>query len=251
MQFWPQQTYVVVSHNHRSVEHAPAIPWPARALKSSAGAPGRLVGNCPFAEGVDMCDTPGQPLSGGRLRRIFRRERTTPISIPRADEGHRADELICILSRCIYGDVEVIGVHDGPGGLRSIAGPRPRDEHELWREKLVRVRLVREPDEPDDPDAISVLTEGGVLLGRVARSSARRMAPVIDAVLREIATKREYRGCTVDVCCTAFVSAEWDDLDDIDDVEDIHAPALLEVTLLVDDGGLSWKISGRGIAVPC
>lgn len=198
-----------------------------------------------------MLGTPGQPLSGGRVRRIFRRERTEPSSLPRAADGHRAGELICMLSRCMYRDVEVVGVHDCPDGWRSIAGPRPRNERELWREKLVKVRLVREPDDPDDPNAIAVLTEGGVLLGHVARSSARRMAPVIDTVLREIAAKREYRGCTVDVCCTAFVSAEWNDLDDVDDAEDIHVPALLEFTLLVDDGGLSWKISGRGIAVPC
>jgi hypothetical protein len=150
----------------------------------------------------------------------------------------------------MYGDVEVLDTHRYPEGRKSIAGPRPRDENELWREKIVKVRLVLEPDNPDDPNAIAVLTDGGVMVGHVGRPSARRMAPVIDTVLRSIAAKREFRRCAVDVYCTAFVSADWNDFEDLDEAGDKHEPSLLEVTLLLDDVDLGCKISGRGIAVP-
>ncbi|MGP8241345.1 MAG: HIRAN domain-containing protein [Solirubrobacteraceae bacterium] len=149
----------------------------------------------------------------------------------------------------MYGNVEVRGTHRYPEGRKSIAGPRPRDERELWREKIVKVRLVLEPDNPDDPNAIAVLTDAGILVGHVRRSSARRMAPVIDTLLRSIAAKREFRGCTVDVSCAAWVSAEWKDLEDLNEDDDTHEPSWLGVTLLLDDVDLDCKISGREIAV--
>jgi hypothetical protein len=186
----------------------------------------------------------------GGIMRVFRRKRVDPSTLPRAADGHGTGELICLLSRCMYGDVEVLDTHRYPEGRKSIAGPRPRDENELWREKIVKVRLVLEPDNPDDPNAIAVLTDAGILVGHVHHSSARRMAPRIDTVLRSIAAKREFKGCAIDVHCTAFASAAWNGLEDLDEDEDKHEPSLLEVTLLLDDIDLGYKISGRDLAVP-
>jgi hypothetical protein len=172
-----------------------------------------------------------------------------PEAPPRVVDGHGTGDLACIVRRCMYGAVEVVDIGSYHEGLKEIAGPRPRDDNELWREKMVKVRLVREPANPDDPNAIAVFTDAGIVIGHVRRSSARRMAPAIDTFLRSVAAKREFKGCAVDVYCTAFVSAEWIDLTNLDDSEDEHKPSWLDVTLLVDDGDLGFKISGRDIAV--
>jgi hypothetical protein len=183
----------------------------------------------------------------GRITRMFSRKHVDPTNLPRLIDGHGSGELICVLRRCMYGDVEVVGARRHPDAVRSMAELRPRDEDEPWSEKIVRVRLVREPDDPDDPNAIAVFTDAGILAGHVHRSSGRRMAPAIDTALRNIAAKREFKGCAVDVYCTAFVSAEWIDLEDLD--EDEHEPSVLDVTLLLDEVDLGCKISGPDIAV--
>jgi hypothetical protein len=184
-----------------------------------------------------------------RILRALDRFRAAPDTLLGPVDGHGTGELVCIVRRCMYGAVEVVGARCHPEGVKAIAGTRPRDEAEPWRERIVKVRLVREPTNPDDPNAIAVFSDAGNLVGHVRRSSARRMAPAIDSFLRSLAAKREFRGCALDLCCTAFVSAEWVDLASLDRGEDGQEPSVLDVTLLVDDGDLGFKISGRDIAV--
>jgi hypothetical protein len=184
-----------------------------------------------------------------RILRALDRFRVAPDTLLGPVDGAGTGELVCILRRCMYGTVEVVGARCHPEGVKAIAGARPRDEAEPWRERMVKVRLVREPTNPDDPDAIAVFADAGNLVGHVRRSSARRMAPAIDTFLRSLAAKREFRGCALDLYCTAMVSAEWVDLADVDRGEDEQEPSVLDVILLVDDGDLGFKISGRDIAV--
>jgi len=145
----------------------------------------------------------------------------------------------------MYGDVEVVDTDRHPGGRAAIAGTRPPHD-QLWREKAIRVRLVREHEDPDDPNAIAVLGDAGEWIGQVCRESARRMAPAIDSALCAIAAKRSFKGCAVDIYCTALVVAGWDGACDDAGAD---APGVLEVTLLVDDGDLGLTVTAPAIPI--
>src|SRR5271169_4425078 len=104
-----------------------------------------------------------------RILRPLDRFRVAPDTLPRPVDGHGTGELVCILRRCMYGAVEVVDARCHPEGVKAIAGTRPRDEAEPWRERIVKVRLVREPTNPDDPNAIAVFSDVGNLVGHVRR----------------------------------------------------------------------------------
>jgi hypothetical protein len=179
----------------------------------------------------------------------FRHRRHAPQAPRRPVDGHGAADLVVMIRRCIYGEVWVVGTERYPEGRIAIAGTRPRRADDLCREKTVRVRLVREPDDRGGPDTIGVVTEDGVRVGDVCHTSARRMAPAIDQILEEIATSRECAGCTVDVRCTAFVVAEWDGDSGVGTRAGGDAPTLLEVTLLVDDLDLGSRLAAPELPV--
>ncbi len=182
--------------------------------------------------------------------RVFSRRTGNPHAAQRAADGHGNGELVCAFGRRMYGSVAVLGTDDHAAGRRSIAGPRPRDGCWPWRERLAVVRLVLDADSPDDPTRISVISRHGVVVGHVEHDSARRLGPVIDSILRQIATKHEFRGCSVDVHCTALVEAEWSAVETPELVGDDQTPASVTVTLLLDDGDLDWKLSGPGLIAP-
>jgi hypothetical protein len=180
--------------------------------------------------------------------RIFGHHFRTPVPAHRAADGHGSGTLTCRARRCLYGDVAVVDVDKHPAARAAVAGPRPaRDEP--WREKVIRVRLVRAYDDPDDPNAIDILTDAGLPLGHVCRTSARRMAPAIDDALDAIAAKRECKECTVDIYCTALVVAEWDRFDDALAHAHSDGPAVVELTLLVDDVDLGLALAAPEIPV--
>jgi hypothetical protein len=182
------------------------------------------------------------------MMRSFRHHVLAPGSPRTADGGDGYATVTLRLRRCMHGDVVVIDTHRHPDACAALAGPRPpRDEH--WREKAVRVWLVRRYDDLDDPHAIAVLTAAGRPIGRVSGVSARRMAPAIDCALAALAGKRAFKGCTVDVYCTALVVAEWDPRDDDWPDPGIDGPTCLEVTLLVDDVDLGLTLAAPDIPV--
>jgi len=148
----------------------------------------------------------------------------------------------------MYGDVEVRGIDDHPGGP-ALAGPRPRHGKELAREKIVSVRLRLVPGDTDAVTAIAVVTEDDIPIGDVDPARADRMAPALDGFLRRIATPRERRGCSVDVRCSAFLTAEWRAPEDLSDGDDPWVPSELEIILLIDDGDLGYKISPPKLTV--
>ena len=58
-------------------------------------------------------------------------------------------------------EIPVVGLHHGEA--IALAGKRPRDDS--WREKTLKVRLVREPMNPHDANAIAVSqTPSGILV---------------------------------------------------------------------------------------
>ncbi len=168
---------------------------------------------------------------------------------PRTSDGGDGYATVTLrLRRCMYGDVEVTETDRHHAAHAALAGPcPPRDEP--WREKAVRVWLVRRYDDPDDPNAIAVLTAAGLPCGRVSGDSARRMAPAIDRALAELAGKRAFRGCTVDVYCTALVVAEWNPRDDGWPELRVDGPTRVEVILLVDDLDLGLTLAAPDIPV--
>ena len=180
--------------------------------------------------------------------RIFGHHFRTPVPVHRAADGHGSGTLTCRARRCMHGDVAVVGVDEHPAARAAVAGPRPARDAP-WHEKLIRVRLVRAYDDPDDPNAIDILTDAGLLLGQVRRTSARRMAPTIDDALDAIAAKRECKGCTVDIYCTALVVAEWDRFDDGSPYAHADGPVVVELTLLVDDVDLGLALAAPEIPV--
>jgi hypothetical protein len=154
----------------------------------------------------------------------------------------RGTDVTCLIRRCLSGDVEVTGIDRYPAAWAAIAGHRPRDPCEPWRESTLRVRLVRAPDDPDDPNTIVVETEAGRTIGYVDRRRAIRMAPSLDRFLRDLAAKREFADCVVDVRCTAVAWAEWD-VRLPASPRTIDAPAAVGMTLLVDDRSLGIKLA--------
>jgi len=154
----------------------------------------------------------------------------------------RATDVTCLIRRCVSGDVEVTGIDRHPAAWAAIAGRRPRDPSEPWRETTMRVRLVRAPDDPDDPNTIAVETAAGRTIGYVDRRRAIRMAPALDRFLVTLTTKREFAGCVIDVRCTAVAWAEWDVCAPAS-VRTADAPAAVGMTLLVDDRSLGIKLA--------
>ncbi len=154
----------------------------------------------------------------------------------------RGTDVTCLIRRCLSGDVEVTGIDRYPAAWAAIAGRRPRDPREPWRESTLRVRLVRVSDDPDDPNTIAVETEVGRTIGYVDRRRAIRMAPSLDRFLRNLATKREFAGCVVDIRCTAVAWAEWD-VRVPTTPQTADAPAAVGMTLLVDDRSLGIKLA--------
>ena len=179
--------------------------------------------------------------------RVFGRRAVEPFAVPRAANGHGCGELVCAFGRRMYGSVAVVGTHDYAAGRRSIAGPRPHIDIPPWRERLASVRLVLEGTDHDDPTRIAVVSRHGRMVGHVEPGSARRIGSVIDGALRHIATKHEFKGCSVDVQCSALVEAEWSALDPRAPAADDQTPIAVVVTLLLDDGDLDWKLSGPGL----
>lgn len=171
--------------------------------------------------------------------RIFR-HRADGLSNRRAGAGRRGGDVTCLIRRCLAGDVEVTGIGRFPDAHAALAGRRPRDPDEPWRETTLRVRLVRDPDDPDDYNTIAVLTDDGQALGYVDRTRAIRMAPILDRYLRELGSKRVFAGCDIDVRCTAVAWAEWDDDAPPGSTD---APAVVGMTLLVDDHHLEIKLA--------
>ena len=80
-----------------------------------------------------------------RILHALDRFRVAPDTVLGPVDGHGTGELLCILRRCMYGAVEVVDARCHPEGVKAIAGTRPRNEAERWRERIVKVRLVREP----------------------------------------------------------------------------------------------------------
>lgn len=172
---------------------------------------------------------------------IFGHRHRAHAARPRPAHGGHTADLVLLVRRCMWGDVEVVDTEWHPAGRAAVAGPRPRRGGDLRREKTVRVRLVRAPGDRDDPAAIDVVSATGVSIGRVCAPRAARMAPAIDRLLDETARTRECAGCRVEVWCTAFVVAEWDVPTDTAGAPDDPGPASLELTLLVDDLDLGVK----------
>jgi hypothetical protein len=178
---------------------------------------------------------------------IFHRRVRDPDRLPRPPDGQGVGDLMCRVRRCMYRDIAVVDTNPHPGGRALIAGPRPPNE--LWREKTITVRLVREYADPVDPDAIAVLAASGEHLGQVCAVGARRMAPAIDGALGAIAARREFWGCAVDIDCTALVIAEWETPGDAVADPDEDLPAVVEVTLLADDAELGIAVTAPEIPV--
>jgi hypothetical protein len=155
---------------------------------------------------------------------------------PFAVDGHGKGEWVCTVERKNDASIEVVGMSYHPDGPKAIAGRRPRDEDDLYREKTTKVRLVREPDNQYDPNAAAVVTDSGVMVGHVPKDTAKKIAPVLDGVLRRAAKKRK----SVDIYCSAYVVAEWDDLDSLDEDDDKHEPCLCDVTLRIDGRNPSY-----------
>lgn len=178
--------------------------------------------------------------------RVFTHSRSDATSVPRPPSGHGLGEIVVVLRRCMYGNVEVVDTEAAPFGRTAVAGRRPRSEREPWRERIVSVRLELHPDEIDN---IAVVSDSGERVGQVDPVRAVRMAPTIDRILRNVAATRACRGCAVDVRCSTFVYAEWDSPADVETGSGPHGPSLFEMTLLVDDGDLGFKISPPEIIV--
>ena len=165
------------------------------------------------------------------------------ISTHRAAAGlRRATVVTCLIRRHLVGDVEVAGIDRYPSAWAAIAGRRPRDPSEPWRETTMRVRLVREPDDPDDPNTIAVETEAGRTIGHIDRRRAIRIAPALDRFLVDLAAKREFADCVIDVRCTAVARAEWDGCVPAS-TQTADRPAAVGMTLLVDDRSLGIKLA--------
>ncbi len=107
--------------------------------------------------------------------------------------------------------VQVVGLSHHWDAVRALTGNRPREEDENEREKSVKVRLVREPDNQYDPDAIAVWSDKHGHVGYVPKEIAADFGSAIDH-LRVLAAK-ELRGEALDVYCVADLYAMWDDWD--------------------------------------
>lgn len=127
---------------------------------------------------------------------------------------------------------EVAGLFHHWEEARALAGKRPRDE-EIEREKSVKLRLVREPDNPHDANAIAVWSDKHGHVGYVPKEIAGELSPVIEE-LRVLAAN-ELQGEAMDFYCSADLYAVWDDWDpDSDDHDpevDKNEPEQIDLTI--------------------
>ncbi len=125
--------------------------------------------------------------------------------------------------------VEVAGLEHHWDAVRALTGNRPRDEDEIEREKSVKLRLVREPNNQYDTNAIAVWSDKHGHVGYVPKELAAELSPGLES-LRELAAK-ELRGDALDLYCSADLYAEWNDWDpDLDD-GDKNDPVEVTLTL--------------------
>ena len=150
-----------------------------------------------------------------------------------APEGNGAAPFISTFPRGEDLQVEVAGLEHHWDVVRALAGNRPREEDETEREKSVKLRLVREPDNQYDPNAVAVWSDKHGHVGYVPKEIAAELSPAINQ-LRELAAK-PLGGEALDFYCSADLYAQWDDWEpdpaDRDPEADKNAPEEIELTI--------------------
>lgn len=151
-----------------------------------------------------------------------------------APEGNGEAPVTATFPRGDDAEVAVGGIRHRWEVARSLAGNRPRgDDDYPEREKGIKVRLVREPDNEYDPNAIAVWSDKHGHVGYVNRKAAAEIAPIIDR-MRVVAGK-SLKGEALDVYCSADLYATWDEWDPDPEYRDPDAdknePDDVEITL--------------------
>ena len=126
-----------------------------------------------------------------------------------APEGNGAAPFLSTFQRGDDIVAEVAGLEHHWDAVRALAGNHPRDEDEYEREKSVKLRLVREPDNQHDPNAVAVWSDKHGHVGYVPKDLAAELSPVINT-FRQLAAK-ELNGEALDFYCSADLYAAWED----------------------------------------
>lgn len=137
-------------------------------------------------------------------------------------------------------EIPVVGLHHGEA--ISLAGKRPRDD--VFRQKNLKVRLVREPMNPHDANAIAVVSDSVGHLGYVPRDTAADLAPALDDTLKRVARGPSGATASVDFYASARLEADWDEVADLGPDDDLSLASSVDVTLLFD-GKWQAKLTER------
>lgn len=139
----------------------------------------------------------------------------------------------------------MVGLRHRWDAALSLAGKRERDD--TWREKNVKVRLVREPQNPYDANAIAVASDTAGQLGYLPRTIAEELAPALDGALKQVANGPSGADATVDFYASARLEAEWDELDDLGPEDDRTAASSVDIVIRFD-GKWQAKMTSRPTA---
>ena len=161
---------------------------------------------------------------------------------PLAAQGNGAGTVILTFPGGSAVEVPVVGLDHHWDAAVSLAGKRPRDD--AWREKNLKIRLVREPENPHDANAIAVVSDTAGHIGYVPRSTAEELAPGLDGALRQVAKRSSGSGASVDFYASARLEADWDELQDLGPDDDRVVASSVDIVLRFD-GKWQAKITDR------